>query len=151
MFLSPTTLTCITIHRCPWPYQGFFFPSVLLSLVGHSKKILVLFVSVNTYTCDFILCFFPCLILIFFPMLPDSQDFLFLFYFIYFLFIFFIFFILFYFILYLFISLLYFQSYMYECITQSLVNTSQNCHFIHSFATSFNGQTLFTIFVIHYS
>ncbi len=30
---------------------------------------------------------------------------------------------------------------MYECITQSLVNTSQNCHFIHSFATSFNGQT----------
>ncbi len=38
------------------------------------KKKLVI-VSVNTYTCDFTLCFFPCLILIFFPMLPDSQDF----------------------------------------------------------------------------
>ncbi len=29
---------------------------------------------------------------------------------------------------------------MYEYITQSLVNTSQNFHFIHYFATSFNGQ-----------
>ncbi len=44
-------------------------------------KKLVLFVSVNTYTCDFTLCFFPCLILIFFPMLPDSQDFFTLLYF----------------------------------------------------------------------
>ncbi len=87
-------------------------------------KKLVLFVSVNTYTCDFTLCFFPCLILIFFPMLPDSQDF-------------------FYFTIFL-------ESHVWVT-TQSLVCTSKNCHFIHSFATSFKGRTPFTIFVIHFS
>ncbi len=127
MSLSLTTLTCyITIHRRPWPHQGFFFPSVLLGLVGHSEKSLCyLFLSIHTHTHVTLFCVsFPVLSLSSSPRYLTLRTYL-----------------------------LYFISRVtYMCAYYSITSLCKNCHFIHFVNTSFKGCTPFTtVFVLYFS